>query len=276
MSLRSTLQRLIGISEAIVHRPRLLNQLPHVHRAFTFSRQWEHDDADLHAPPPDRSGTTPGPVNPLRAFFDSRKEGRGIWKWNHYFDVYHRHFSKFVGRDVNVLEIGVYSGGSLEMWKEYFGPRCRIYGVDIEESCKCYEDDATEIAIGDQADRDFWRTFKERIPAVDILVDDGGHQTEQQIVTLEEMLPHLRPGGVYLCEDVHGEHNGFSGYMQGLVSNLNVFKAGRGKRIVQATGFQSSIQSVHFYPYVTVIEKADLPVEQFLSLKHGTQWQPFL
>ncbi len=134
MSLRSTLQRLIGISETIVQRPRLLNQLPHVHRAFSFSRQWEPDGADPHAPPMDTSGTTPDPSNPLRAFFDSRKEGRGIWKWDHYFDVYHRHFGKFVGRDVNVLEIGVYSGGSLEMWKAYFGPRCRIYGVDIEES----------------------------------------------------------------------------------------------------------------------------------------------
>ncbi len=40
--------------------------------------------------------------------------------------------------------------------------------------------------------------------------------------------------------------------------------------------FSSSIHSVHFYPYVTVIEKADRPVKQFLSLKHGMQWQPFL
>lgn len=276
MSLRSTWQRLIGISGTIVHRPRLLNQLPYVNRAFTFSRQWEHDGTDRIAPPPDQDGTTPDPANPLRVFFNSRREGRGIWKWNHYFDVYHRHFGKFVGRDVNVLEIGVYSGGSLEMWKEYFGPRCHIYGVDIEESCRCYEDDATEIVIGDQADRDFWKRFKERVQSVDIVVDDGGHQTEQQIVTLEEMLPHLRPGGVYVCEDVHGEHNGFSGYMQGLVSNLNAYRAGKGERTVPATGFQSSVQSVHFYPYVTVIEKADPPVTQFLSLKHGTQWQPFL
>jgi hypothetical protein len=259
-----------------VHRPRLLNQLPNVHRAFNFSQYWKSAVADQSALLPNGYETTPAPSNPLKAFFDSRKEGRGIWKWSHYFDIYHRHFSKFVGRKVNVLEIGVYSGGSLEMWKEYFGPHCHIYGVDIEESCKCYEDDSTEIFIGDQADRDFWKAFKERVPAIDILIDDGGHQTEQQIVTLEEMLPHLRPGGVYVCEDVHGQHNGFSGYMQGLVSNLNVFTASGPERIVHATEFQSSIRSVHFYPFVTVIEKADRPVKQFLSLKHGTTWQPFL
>src|SRR5438067_13766465 len=54
-------------------------------------------------------------ANPLRQFFDARSEGRGIWKWLHYFDIYDRHFSRFRGEAVHVLEIGVYSGGSLEM-----------------------------------------------------------------------------------------------------------------------------------------------------------------
>src|SRR5262245_46705450 len=58
--------------------------------------------------------------NPLRAFFDARTEGRGIWKWNHYFDVYHRHFERFRGQEVHILEVGIYSGGSLEMWHDYF------------------------------------------------------------------------------------------------------------------------------------------------------------
>jgi hypothetical protein len=47
----------------------------------------------------------------------------------------------------------------------------------------------TSIHIGDQGDREFWRAFRERVPPVDVLIDDGGHQPEQQIVTLEEMLP---------------------------------------------------------------------------------------
>jgi hypothetical protein len=60
-------------------------------------------------------------TNPLRRFFEAHKRGHGIWKWNHYFEIYHRHFSKFRGREVHILEIGIYSGGSLEMWKDYFG-----------------------------------------------------------------------------------------------------------------------------------------------------------
>src|SRR2546423_1377401 len=77
--------------------------------------------------------------NPLSLYFASHTTGPGIWKWMHYFDIYHRHFKKFIGRDVNVLEIGIYSGGSLQMWKEYFGEKAHIYGVDIEEACQVYE-----------------------------------------------------------------------------------------------------------------------------------------
>src|SRR6476620_11382860 len=65
-------------------------------------------------------------ANPLREYFDAYTEGPGIWKWSHYFDLYHRHFGKFVGRNVNVLEIGIFSGGSLGMWKDYFGSGCRV------------------------------------------------------------------------------------------------------------------------------------------------------
>jgi hypothetical protein len=35
------------------------------------------------------------------------------------------------------------------------------------------------------------------------------------------------------------------------------------------------IASVHRYPLMTVIEKPELPVEQFECPRHGTEWQPF-
>ncbi|HMJ64679.1 MAG TPA: class I SAM-dependent methyltransferase [Candidatus Binatia bacterium] len=208
--------------------------------------------------------------NPLREYFESRVEGRGIWKWLHYFDIYHRHLGKFVGREVHIVEIGIFSGGSLDMWKHYFGPKCRVYGVDIEPACKKYEDEKTKIFIGDQADRGFWKAFREAAPAVDILIDDGGHLPEQQIVTLEEMLPHLRQGGVYICEDVHSLWNGFAAYVAGLADSLNAFVESG-----EPSTFQRDIHSVHLYPFVTVIEKCSPPRRQFSSVRHGTQWEPF-
>ena len=53
------------------------------------------------------------------------------------------------------------------------------------------------------------------------VIDDGGHRPVQQAVSLEELLLHLRPGGVYICEDVHGVHNRFNSYVAGLVQALN-------------------------------------------------------
>ena len=44
---------------------------------------------------------------------------------------------------------------------------------------------------------------------------------------MEEMLPYLNPGGVYVCEDIHGEFNRFTSYVQGLEQNLNVLRTGK-------------------------------------------------
>jgi SAM-dependent methyltransferase len=168
-------------------------------RGYTSELFWETQAS----PPLDRDS------NPLRDFFEARQQGRGIWKWRHYFDIYHRHLQRFRGSSVALLEIGVYSGGSLDMWRDYFGPQAQIYGVDIEPACRAYESENVKIFIGDQSDRAFWRAFRERVQTLDIVIDDGGHLAEQQIVSLEELLSFLRPGGVYICEDIHRAHNAF-------------------------------------------------------------------
>lgn len=220
------------------------------------------------------------PANPLADYFRSNAEGPGIWKWRHYFDIYNRHFQRFVGQEVHVVEVGIYSGGSLGMWQSYFGPQCKVYGIDIEPACRQYERDGVQVFIGDQESRDFWRGFRNEVPRVDILIDDGGHDEEQQRATLEEMLPHLFPGGVYLCEDILGAKNGFTDYMSGLVNELNHFQEVRDGRdaaplVSAAIPFQSCVHSIHFYPYVAVIEKHLAAVPYLAAPKFGTQWQPF-
>ena len=68
--------------------------------------------------------------NDLEKYFTDNTGGL-INKWKHYFEIYERHFSRFRGTEVNILEFGVSQGGSLQMWKEYFGPDCMVFGVDI-------------------------------------------------------------------------------------------------------------------------------------------------
>jgi hypothetical protein len=219
--------------------------------------------------------------NPLWEYFQANRQGPGIWKWVHYFDIYQRHLARFVGRSPHVVEIGVYSGGSLGMWRHYFGAGCRVSGVDVEQACLQYADEQTTIHIGDQADRAFWKRFRAAAPPLDVVIDDGGHEPHAQRITLEETLPHLRPGGVYLCEDVCGDANEFAAYVHRLAARLNAAdwtaqnEDGRGSA-ARATPFQQSVHSVHLYPFVVVIERTARPIDHFRAPKHGTQWQPFL
>jgi len=245
-------------------------------RGAEFARQWQANSNSQFLESCAALRAEDNSPNPLRAYFDAVKEGPGVWKWLHYFEAYHRHLHKFVGRPVTVVEVGIYSGGSLQMWRHYFGQDCRVHGVDIQETCKAYEDLHTTIHIGDQADRAFWKRFRKSVPAVDVLIDDGGHQPEQQMVTLEEMLPHLRPGGVYICEDVHGIGNQFAAFAHSLADELNVFVPVLQPVLASMpTALQAAVNSVHFYPFVVAIEKREFPLTSFSAPKQGTRWQQF-
>ncbi len=217
----------------------------------------------------------PAARNPLEEYFDRHTTGPGLWKWRHYFEIYHRHFQKFVGREVHVVEIGVYSGGSLGMWREYFGAGCHIYGVDLQPACRAYEEGPIRIFIGDQGDPDFWRGFVQEVPAIDIVIDDGSHEASDQVVTLEALLPQIRPGGVYLCEDAHGTRNAYHDYVNGLSRNLHSFGTAGTNSERRPTDFQRTVQSIHLYPFVTVIEKRSRALDELSAPKRGTEWQPF-
>lgn len=271
----SLLESLTSVIREAQDSPReaasFVNLLLSVMRGAQFSRE------RVFAPQCQNGDGLPEAPNPILSYFNAHTEGPGIWKWMHYFDIYQRHFSKFVGHEVHVLEVGIYSGGSLTMWKEYFGKGCRVYGVDIDEACMAYKGEGVEVFIGDQADRSFWDRLKHEVPTIDILIDDGGHLPEQQRITLEEMLPHIAPGGVYLCEDISGLSNEFAAYLQGLASALNFesrceMPEGASGMASTASNFQAAISSIHLYPFVAVIEKREQSLDQLIAPKHGAQW----
>jgi len=122
-------------------------------------------------------------------------------KWVKYFDVYEENFSKFKGKDITFVEIGVFNGGSLEIWKKYFGPNARIIGIDINPECKKFEKDNIEIFIGNQSSTNFWKSFFEKVGMVDVILDDGGHTNLAQIITTVECVKNINDGGVLLVED---------------------------------------------------------------------------
>lgn len=172
-------------------------------------------------------------LNDLEKFF-LLEEHRSISKWLHYFDAYDKFFSKYRGKDITILEIGIFKGGSLQMWKNYFktsANKVQIYGIDIEPACKRLEEDGINIFIGSQEDREFLRKVKKEIGKVDILIDDGGHTMNQQIVTFEELFDLVADDGLYLCEDLHTSYwaeygGGYKGesfieYSKNLIDYIN-------------------------------------------------------
>jgi hypothetical protein len=189
-------------------------------------------------------------------------QGRLIDKWNHYFPVYERYFSKYRGKEVTILEIGVYHGGSMQLWKEYFGEKCNVYGVDIIPQCKQFEEDRVHIFIGSSADRTFLRTLKQQIPKIDILLDDGGHTMRQQIIAFEELFDHVKEDGVYMCEDCHTSYWTFYGggylrrgtfieYCKALIDKLNAWHFKK----LKADDFTHAVRSISFYDSIVVFEK---------------------
>jgi hypothetical protein len=202
----------------------------------------------------------------LEKYFQNNRSNL-INKWSHYFEIYERYFSRYRNKEVVVLEIGIYQGGSLKMWKDYFGSKLKLYAIDINPLCKQFEDDNTKVFIGSQDDRNFLDSVKGQIPKVDILIDDGGHYMNQQIITFEELYEHIKSDGVYLCEDLHtsywSSYNGgykkpetFIEYTKNFIDFLNAWHSKT--KELQVTEFTKSTYGVHFYDSIVVVEKREM------------------
>ena len=200
----------------------------------------------------------------LKSYFLAHR-GRRIHKWLPYFEIYERHLSRFRNTDVHLLEIGVSHGGSLQMWRDYFGADACIVGADVKPRCKRLEKDGFQILIGDQADRDFLRSIATELPRLDVLIDDGGHTMKQQMHTFEELFPHISHDGVYLVEDLHTSYfsdcggglrrpGTFIEYSKNLVDQLSAWHS-KGADGLEVDAFTRSAHSMHFYDSMLVIEK---------------------
>ena len=124
-------------------------------------------------------------------------------KHSSYFPVYDHLFCPYIGKEITFVEIGILGGGSLFMWREFFGQNARIIGIDLNPEAKRWEKEGFEIYIGSQSDPKFWEYFKNEVGYIDIVLDDGGHTFEQQIITIENILPNIKDTGLIVVEDTH-------------------------------------------------------------------------
>lgn len=186
-----------------------------------------------------------------------------LLKWVHYFDIYERHFERFRGKSPVMVEIGVAYGGSVRMWKDYFGPGARIVGIDVMPAFKAHEEDGVEILIGSQDDPAFLATVLEKYPEVDIVLDDGSHMMAHMRASFNFLYPRLSPNGVYMVEDLHTcywpefggglrDQNSFIELVKTKIDDLNAVHSRDG---VPVSDFTRSTHAICCYDSIVAFEK---------------------
>jgi hypothetical protein len=181
----------------------------------------------------------------------------------HYFDIYERHFSRFREASPVMVEIGVFGGGSLAMWKAFFGKGSRIIGIDINPQCKVHESDGIEIFIGSQDDPALIEQIFSKYPKVDIVLDDGSHMMDHMVDSFELMYERLHSHGIYMVEDTHtcywpkyqgglGQQGSFIEFTKSRIDELNAVHT-RGALPVSA--FTRSTDCIACYDSIVVFER---------------------
>lgn len=189
--------------------------------------------------------------------------GHLIVKLPHYFPIYERHLARFRETAVTVVEIGVAAGGSLQMWKHYFGSQARVVGLDVNPQCAERVEPQIEAAIGDQADPAFLASVVARIGAPDVVIDDGSHRQRDVGAAFDFLYPRLSERGVYIVEDLHTAYwpdfgGGFQRpgtFVETCKALIDALNAHHTKGALQPSAFTETTASIHAYDSVVVFEK---------------------
>ncbi len=195
-------------------------------------------------------------------------DGPTIHKWLHYLPIYDKLFSEYVGTNVRFLEIGVFKGGSLRMWRKLLGTEARIFGVDINPECAKYGDTENQVRIGSQDDPDFLKAVVSEMGGVDIVLDDGSHLARHQRDSFEILFPLLSENGLYIIEDLHTAYwPRFDGGwkrpgtgIEFLKDKIDQMHLPYVKRGMNKKEFMTNIESIQFFDSIAAIRKrAQLP-----------------
>lgn len=190
-------------------------------------------------------------------------KGAIVHKWHHYIPIYDEYFARFRGTKVRFLEIGVSKGGSLQMWRKYFGPDAVIFGIDIDKDCAQYDGQAGQVRIGGQGDTEFLDQVVEEMGGIDLVLDDGSHRMPHVRASFEHLYPKLETNGIYMIEDLHTAYS--PKYGGGYRDGRNFFRMMREltddmhrwyhKKGMRHPGVSPHISGLHIHDSIAVIDK---------------------
>jgi len=110
---------------------------------------------------------------------------------HNYTPRYDAHFAPFRNESFNLLEIGVFEGASLRMWRHYFR-NASVLGIDINP-------------VPDDVQGRTWRgdvkNYTSNPSLFRVIIDDGSHLAEDVVTAFDRLWLAVEPGGWYCIED---------------------------------------------------------------------------
>lgn len=124
-----------------------------------------------------------------------------------YLRKYELFLAPFLDRShVSLLELGAGPdwniGASAAMWLDYFWrPDFHLTIADIKSTARSLQNERTSVVVGDLSRDDVLDSLAAH--PFDIIIDDASHLTAHQIKAFTRLFRCLKPGGVYIIEDIH-------------------------------------------------------------------------
>lgn len=140
---------------------------------------------------------------------------------------YEKYLPFLRNQSLKILEIGVFNGSSLKMWKEFY-TNSTVVGIDINSACSSYSNETENVfvEIGSQIDANFLDIICKKYGPFDIIIDDGSHMQSHMIFSFEHLFNFLKKQGVYIVEDTCCAYwTNFEGGLYKKESSVEYFKS---------------------------------------------------
>jgi len=126
--------------------------------------------------------------------------------YHSYFPIYEAEFDKL--KDIDLLEIGVFKGGSMIVWDDHFEGNNTILGIDDFAYVNKDEVwvDLNRVFEGNSTNPIGWDEKLNNL-TFDYIIDDGDHTSGAQIKTIEVFFKYLKKGGKYFIEDIMSDND---------------------------------------------------------------------
>ena len=178
--------------------------------------------------------------------------------------IYSNYFKDYKDKEINILEIGVYKGESLKIWREYFS-KAKICGIDINEIK--FKIDGVDIIKADQASVKDLTSICEKYKSFDIIIDDGGHHSNQITTSLNFLFDYLNDNGLYVIEDLQTSYfprfGGSRFNLNRKTTSMNFLKSitdsvnyeQNDRPFYENKKFDGQVKFVHFFQNLAIIKK---------------------